>query len=116
MAAYHEEDLDAFTIPPFSPFDGIEGLYADDDRTVSVWSRYHAARVNVRLPIARRRVEVFTWQVADVTPRGNAAMVAQAEANLAAARAELAIIEHRRDLLEQARATDPLAPTDWTWA
>lgn len=115
-AAYTASDLDAGTIPPFSVYDGIEGLWQDDDRPVAMWSHYHAIRVNTCLGIVRRRIRVFEWQLADVTPRGDLAMVARAQAELAAARAELAQLERRRDLLEAARVTDSYAPTLWTWA
>jgi hypothetical protein len=109
-------DLDAFTIPPFSVYDGIEGLWQDDDRPVALWSHYHAIRVNTCLRIARARVRLFEWQVTDVTPRGDAAMVIRAQAELAAARADLADLERRRDQLEAARVADSYAPTSWSWA
>ena len=115
-AANTAPDLDAVTIPPFSVYDGIEGLWQDDDRTVTLWSHYHAIRVITCLGITRARIRAFEWQVADVTPRGDAAMVARAQANLAAARADLADLERRRDLLEAARVADSYAPTQWTWA
>lgn len=115
-AAHTAPDLDAFTIPPFSVFDGIEGLWQDDDRPVALWSHYHAIRVNTCLGITRRRIRLFEWQVADVTPRGDAAMLARAQAELAAARAALAGLEHRRDLLEAARVADSYAPRHWDWA
>lgn len=110
-----DTDFDAFTIPPFSVLDGIEGLYADDDRTVDLWSHHHAIRVVTMLRILRSRIGVFEWQVADVTPRGDAAAVAAAEANLANVRAELAAWEAKRDLLEKARLADSYAPTEWSW-
>lgn len=115
-AAYTAPDLDAATIPPFSVYDGIEGLWQDDDRAVAMWSHYHAVRVNTCLRITRARIRVFEWQVADVTPRGDAAMVERAEAELAKAKADLADLEYRRDLLEAARVQDSLAPKTWTWA
>ena len=115
-AAQSAPDLDAWTIPPFSVYDGIEGVYADDDRTVDLWSHYHANRVNTCLRIQRERVRIFEWQVADVTPRGDAAMRERAEAQLVAAKAELAGLERRRDLLEAARIADSYAPREWTWA
>lgn len=114
-AAYTDPDLDAFTIPPFSVYDGIEGLWQDDDRTLSMWSRHHAVRVNTCLRITQARIRVFEWQVADVTPRGDAAMLERAQAELAKAKADLADLEHRRDLLEAARAQDSDAPSSWTW-
>jgi hypothetical protein len=109
-------DLDAFSIPPFSVYDGIEGLYADDDRAVDLWSHYHAIRVNTCLRITRERIRIFEWQVADVAPRGNPAMTARAHDELIAARAELASLEAKRDALEAARVKDTYAPTEWTWA
>lgn len=109
-------DLDADTIPPFSVYDGIEGLWQDDDRRVDLWSHYHAIRVNTCLRITRERIRVFQWQVADVTPRGDAAMLARAQGELATAEAELRDLEQRRDLLEAARVKDSYAPTSWTWA
>jgi hypothetical protein len=109
-------DLDAGTIPPFSVYDGIEGIWQDDDRRVSLWSHYHAIRVNTCLRITRARLRLFEWQVADVMPRGNAAMLTRAEDELARAKAELADLEERRDLLEAARVRDSYAPTHWSWA
>ena len=109
-------DFDADTIPPFSVYDGIEGLWQDDDRRVELWSHYHAIRVNTCLRITRERIRVFEWQVQDVTPRGNPAMLTRAQSELAKARAELADLEVRRDLLEAARVKDSYAPRDWTWA
>ena len=72
--------------------------------------------MNTCLRIARARIRAFEWQLADVTPRGDAGMVARAQANLAAARAELADLEQRRDLLEAARVIDSYAPTEWHWS
>jgi hypothetical protein len=109
-------DFDAETIPPFSVYDGIEGLWQDDDRTVDLWSHYHAIRVNTCLRITRERIRVFQWQVQDVTPRGDAAAVERAKSLLASAQAELADLEKRRDLLEAARVKDSYAPTSWDWA
>lgn len=108
-------DFDAVTIPPFSVYDGIEGLWQDDDRKTDMWSPYFAVRVNTCLRITRERVRVFQWQVQDVTPRGNAAALARAEAELAGAQAELRELEIRRDLLETARQKDSYAPKSWTW-
>lgn len=108
-------DIDAITIPPFSVLDGIEGVYADDDRTVDLWSHCHAIRVNSMLRILRSRIRVFEWQVTDLTPRGDAAAVGAAEANLANVRAELTAWEAKRDLLEKARLADSYAPTEWHW-
>lgn len=50
-----------------------------------------------------------------MTPRGDAAMVDRAQAELAKAKADLVDLEHRRDLLEAARVQDGLAPAGWTW-
>lgn len=108
-------DIDAFSIPPFSVYDGINGVYADDDRFVDMWSHYHAERVVTCLRIAAERIRVFEWQLADVTARGNAAMIARAEAELANARADRADWERKRDSLEAARVKDSFAPTHWVW-
>lgn len=108
-------DFDAATVPPFSPYDGIEGLWQDDDRKTDMWSPYFAVRVNTCLRITRERVRIFQWQVQDVTPRGNADAVARAESLLAAAQAELKDLEIRRDLLEAARVKTSFAPKNWTW-
>lgn len=109
-------DLDAVTIPPFSVYDGFEGIWQDDDRKVDLWSHYHANRVNTCLRITRERIRVFQWQVLDVTPRGDAGMLARAQAELANAQAELAEWESKRDLLDAARVKDSFAPKSWTWA
>jgi len=109
-------DFDAFSIPPFSVYDGVEGLYADDDRAVDLWSHYHAIRVNTCLRITRERIRLFEWQVADVAPRGSEAMTTRAQGELAAARTELAALEAKREALEAARIKDSYAPTEWTWA
>lgn len=114
--AYAQPDLDAFSIPPFSVHDGIEGLYQDDDRFVDLWSHYHANRVNTCLRIVRARLKVFEWQRGNVAPRGDAAMLARVDAELAQARAELAELERRRDALEAARVKDSFAPREWHWA
>lgn len=38
-------DLDAFTVPSFSPYEAIEGLHSDDERTiVDMWSPWLARR------------------------------------------------------------------------
>ena len=108
-------DFDADTIPPFSVYDGVEGLWQDDDRPTSLWSHYHAIRVNTCLRITRERVRIFQWQVQDVTPRGNPEAQARAESLLASARAELAELEAKRGLLEAARVKDSYAPKSWTW-
>jgi hypothetical protein len=104
-------------IPQYSPQDGVEALLlcAGDDRTVSMWSHYHAERCTQMLRESRARVALFTWQVADVSSRGNAALTAQAQAQLADAKADLAEWEHRRDLLETARRADSYAPKSWSW-
>lgn len=109
-------DIDAFSIPPFSVHDGIEGLWQDDDRHVELWSHYHAIRVNTCLRIARARIHVFEWQVADAAPRNDADISARAQELLATARAELTDLERRRDSLEAARVKDTYAPREWTWA
>ncbi|MBX7117500.1 MAG: hypothetical protein K1X31_00735 [Gemmatimonadaceae bacterium] len=109
-------DLDAFTIPPFSTFDGIEGAYADDDRAVDLWSHYHAIRVNTVLPILRRRAAAFEWQHANVSAKGLTEAAAAIAGHLAATRDEIAAWEAKRDALERARVADSYAPRDWAWA
>lgn len=108
-------DFDAVTIPPFSVYDGVEGLWQDDDRAIDLWSHYHAIRVNTCLRITRARIRVFEWQVQDVAPRGNAGALERAQFELAKVKAELVELEQKRDLLEAARAKDSYAPTRWTW-
>jgi hypothetical protein len=109
-------DFDAWSVPPFSQYDGIEGIYADDERVIiDMWSPWHAQRVNVRLPIARARVRAAEWRLANVTPRGDARLVAKAEFELAEAKAEVAELEHKRTLLEASRVRENAWP-GWTWA
>lgn len=109
-------DFDAWTIPPFSQYDGIEGLYADDERIIlDMWSPRHAERVNIRLPIARARVRAAEWRLANVIPRGIPALVANEEQSLAEAKAEVAELEYKRDLLEASRVRENAWP-GWTWA
>jgi hypothetical protein len=104
-------------IPAYSVHDGVESwaLLKDDDRAVALWSHYHAERVTTMLRELRARQAAFQWQLADVTPRGNAALVRQVEANLAVVRADLAEWEAKRDLLEAARQADDFAPKAWNW-
>jgi hypothetical protein len=104
-------------IPEYSVHDGVEtwALLKDDDRSTNMWSHYHAERVTTMLRELRARAAAFQWQVTDVSARGNAALTAQAESNLAAVRAELAAWEAKRDLLETARRADSYAPTSWNW-
>lgn len=109
-------DLDAITIPPFSVYDGIEGLWQDDDRHVDLWSHYHANRVNTCLRITRARIRVFEWQVSDAGQRNNLAVTARAVEQLEAARKELSALEAKRDALEAARVKDSYAPKHWDWA
>jgi ribosomal protein S18 acetylase RimI-like enzyme len=109
-------DLDAWTIPPFSQYEGIEGIYSDDERIIlDMWSPWHAQRVNVRLPIARARVRAAEWRLANVIPRGIPALVENAEHSLAEAKAEVAELEYKRDLLEASRVRENEWP-GWTWA
>lgn len=106
----------AWTIPPFSQFDGIEGLYCDDERIIlDMWSPWHAQRVNVRLPIARARVAAAEWRLANVRPRGDDALVVAAEQSLAESKAELAELEYKRDLLEASRVRENRWP-GFVWA
>jgi len=69
----------------------------------------------VRLPIARSRVRAAEWRLANVMPRGDAAMVESAEFVLAEARAEVAELEYKRDLLEASRVRENAWP-GWIWA
>lgn len=108
-------DLDAATIPPFSTLDGIEGVYADDERFVDLWSHYHAIRVNTNTRLVRGRLRAFRWQLDNVRPRGDAALVAAAEAGIAACEAELAELAVKREALEKARQADWYAPKAWHW-
>ncbi len=104
-------------IPGYSVHDGVESwaLLKDDDRTVSMWSHYHAERVTTMLRELRARQAAFTWQLRDVAPRGNAGLVAQAERHVAAVQEELRVWEAKRDLLEAARRADSFAPRSWRW-
>ncbi len=109
-------DLDEWTIPPFSQYEGIEGIYSDDERVIlDMWSPWHAQRVNVRLPIARSRVRAAEWRLANVIPRGDATLVESAEYSLAESKAEVAELEYKRDLLEASRVRENAWP-GWTWS
>jgi len=109
-------DIDAFTIPPFSQYDGILGIFADDERViVDMWSPWHAGRVNVRLPIARARVRAAEWRLGNVLPRGDAAMVESAEAGVAEAQQEVAELDYKRGLLEASRVRAGVY-AEWVWA
>jgi hypothetical protein len=109
-------DFDAWTIPPFSQFDGVEGLYCDDERVIlDMWSPWHAQRVNVRLPIARARASAAEWRLENVRPRGDATLVVSAEQALAAAKVELSELERKRDLLEASRVRENAWP-GFVWA
>ena len=52
-------DLDAFTIPPFSRLDGIEGVCAADDRAVGLGSHHHA---NADSHLAAARAGLAEWE------------------------------------------------------
>ena len=109
-------DIDTWLLSAFSTIDGIEGLYIDDERFIlDAWSTPHAVRVNQRLPIARRRVEVGEWQIATVAPLGDVTLTANAEAFLATAQEELRELEYKRDLLDASRVREQAAP-EWRWA
>jgi hypothetical protein len=113
---YTQPDIDAWSVPPFSQYDGIEGVIFDDERViVDMWSPWHAERVNVRLPIARARVHAAEWRLSNVQPRGDASLVVAAEQSLAEAKAEVAELEHKRDLLEASRVREGARP-GFTWA
>ena len=108
-------DIDGWTVDWISTLDGIEGLYLDDDRIIlDAWSRYHAVRVNQRLPIARARVKVAEWQISAVASLGDPALTAKAEAFLAAAQEEVRELEYKHDLLEASRVREQTAP-EWRW-
>src|SRR6476661_2967524 len=110
-----QPDIDSWLLDAFSTIDGIEGLYIDDERFIlDAWSTPHAVRVNQRLPIARSRVSVGEWQVANVAPLGDPALTANAEAFLVAAQEELRELEYKRDLLEASRVKEQAAP-GWRW-
>lgn len=52
-------DLDAFTIPPFSRLDGIEGVCAADDRAGELGSHQHA---NAESHLAAARAGLAEWE------------------------------------------------------
>ncbi|MFN0099765.1 MAG: hypothetical protein ACKVS7_13905 [Gemmatimonadaceae bacterium] len=108
-------DIDAWTIPPFSQYEGIEGVVFDDERVIlDMWSPWHAERVNVRLPIARARVHAAEWRLSNVMPRSDATLLVAAEESVAAAKLEVAQLEYKRDLLEASRVREGANP-EFVW-
>jgi hypothetical protein len=98
------DDIDAILVDSVPVNDGIWAWYGfDDDRPMAAWSSFHATRCMEQLPIARARVKIAEWALADVQPRGNTACIAKAGAHLARARAELADWEAQARRLEAAR-------------
>lgn len=97
-------DFDGFLLDAIPTNDGIWALYGiDDDRPLAAWSSYHAARCVEQLAIARSRVKVAEWALADVQAKGLDRCVAKAGAHVARARAELAEWEAQGRRLEAAR-------------
>lgn len=98
------DDIDEILLDGIPLNDGLWALAGiDDDRAVSLWSSYHATRAVAQLVIARNRVKVAEWTLADVQGRNLPACVAKAAAALARARHELAEWEHKARLQEAAR-------------
>ena len=101
-------DFDAIVLDSIPVNDGIWALAGfDDDRSVFAWSPGHARRCIEQLAIARNRVAVAEWALADVQKRGLAAAVAKAGAHVARARAELAEWEtktHQQEAFRKATA------------
>jgi len=85
-------DIDGWLLEFVPTADGIWSLYGiDDDRPMAAWSGHHYTRALEASAIARSRVAVAEWTVNDVTTRGaGAGVVANAQATLAVAQAELA--------------------------
>jgi hypothetical protein len=97
-------DFDAFLVDYIPCADGLWSLVGiDDDRPIDAWSSAHAARCVQMLPIARSRVSVAEWALADVQARGIVPCIARAAANLARARADLADWQAQARRLEAAR-------------
>lgn len=116
-------DIDEILVDSVPVNDGIWAWYGiDDDRPLAAWSSYHAARCMEQLPIAQARVRIAEWTLADVQPRGSAAVIAKAYLHLQHAKTELATWEAQARRLEAARkvtygawktpliADEPLAP------
>jgi hypothetical protein len=98
------DDIDAILVDSIPVNDGIWAWYGfDDDRPLAAWSSFHATRCMEQLPIARARVKIAEWALADVQARGIAPCIAKAGAHLARARAELADWEAQARRLEAAR-------------
>jgi len=106
-----QTDIDAIIVETMTVHDGILGFIGiDDDRPVAAWSGYHATRCVQRLAEAQSRVAVSEWALADVTSRGAHDCIARAEANLSAARADLASWHAQASRLEAARKVTLFAP------
>lgn len=98
------DDIDEILLDGIPLNDGLWALAGiDDDRAVHMWSSAHATRAVEQLAIARNRVKVAEWALADVQGRNLAACVAKAGAALARARNELAEWEYKARLQEAAR-------------
>lgn len=98
-------DFDAWLVDSFSTTDGIWGLCGvDDDRPVATWSGAHLERALSQRALSASRVAACEWAVADVEARGaNAAIVANAHAQLAAARAEWSAWDAQVARIDRAR-------------
>jgi len=98
-------DIDAWLVDSVSTTDGIWGLYGiDDDRPVATWSGAHLERALSQRAICASRVAAGEWALADVESRGaSAAIVANAQANLAAAREEFGAWDAQVNRIERAR-------------
>lgn len=98
------DDIDDILLDGIPLNDGLWALAGiDDDRGVHQWSHYHATRAVEQLAIARNRVMVAEWTLADVQRRNLPACTAKAAATLARARHELAEWEYKARLQEAAR-------------
>lgn len=104
-------DFDGIVLDSIPTNDGIWALYGiDDDRAVWAWSSHHATRCVEQLAIARDRVRIAEWTLADVQRRGLTGATAKAAAHAARARADLADWEAKARQLEAHRKT-----TSWAW-
>ncbi len=107
-----QTDIDSIIVETMSVHDGILGFVGfDDDRPVAMWSSFHAERCVVRLREATSRLAVSAWALADVTARGATSCIANAEANVDAAKADLAVWQAQAARLEAARSRTPRAPS-----
>ncbi len=85
-------DIDGWLLDSISTTDGVWGLYGvDDDRPMATWSGPHYERALAQRAISAARVGALEWALTDVQTRGaGMAVVANADAQLARARAEWA--------------------------